>query len=104
MEQLALFTEPLPAAHIDIPLPSITALPEDLVSKAANIKTVLPVTAATGNKETNALPAIEDPLTAFDKHVFEKAAARGNPQSKPRLSSVNKSAIKPSGKKPLWNK
>jgi hypothetical protein len=103
-EQLALFTEPLPAAHIDIPLPSITALPEDLVSKAANIKTALPVTATTGNKETNAAKATEHPLTAFDKHVFEKATAKGDPQSKLRLSSVNKSTIKPSGKKPLWNK
>jgi Histone H1-like nucleoprotein HC2 len=103
-EQLTLFTEQLPAAHIDIPLPSITALPEDLVSKAANIKTTVPVAEKTPGQQANAAKATEDPLTAFDKHVFEKATAKGDPQSKLRLSSVNKSSIKPSGKKPLWNK
>jgi Histone H1-like nucleoprotein HC2 len=103
-EQLALFTEQSPAAHIDIPLPSITALPEDLVSKAANIKTTLPSAEKTQSQQANAAKATEDPLTAFDKHVFEKATAKGDPQSKLRLSSVNKSSIKPSGKKPLWNK
>jgi colicin import membrane protein len=103
-EQLALFTEQLPAAHIDIPLPSITALPEDLVSKAANIKTTVPAAEKTPGQQANAAKATEDPLTAFDKHVFEKATAKGDPQSKLRLSSVNKSSIKPSGKKPLWNK
>jgi hypothetical protein len=104
LEQLTLFEDQLPAAHIDIPLPSITALPNDLVSKAANTKTTVPVAEKIPGQPANAVKANEDPLTAFDKHVFEKATAKGDPQSKLRLSSVNKSSIKPSGKKPLWNK
>lgn len=47
---------------------------------------------------------IEDPLTSFDKHVYQKATIKGDPHSKLHLSSVNKSTIRPSGKKPLWRK
>jgi hypothetical protein len=64
----------------------------------------VPAAEKTPGQQANAAKATEDPLTAFDKHVFEKATAKGDPQSKLRLSSVNKSSIKPSGKKPLWNK
>jgi hypothetical protein len=45
---------------------------------------------------------IEDPIKAFDMHVAEKASVKRDPKGM-RVSSVSKSRIKPSGKKPLWH-
>lgn len=91
-------------------MPDTTALPEakelseELVEKAANTNVPGPaIEEPSGNGLT--VPAkIEDPLTSFDKHVFQKATTKGDPHSKLHLSSVNKSSIRPSGKKPLWRK
>lgn len=46
----------------------------------------------------------EDPLMSFDKHAFQKATTKGDPHSKLHLNTTGKSAIRPSGKKPLWKK
>ena len=79
-------------------------LSEELVEKAATTNVPGPaIEEPSGNGLT--VPAkIEDPLTSFDKHVFQKATTKGDPHSKLHLSSVNKSTIRPSGKKPLWRK
>ena len=43
-----------------------------------------------------------DPVTSFDKNVFNKATSKGDPHSNRHFSSKPKNTIKPSGKKPLW--
>lgn len=48
------------------------------------------------------IAAPPDPLWVNDERLRAKAALRGNPGNKIRESSVNRSRIKPSGKKPLW--
>ncbi len=85
-------------------LPQAKELSEELVEKAATTNVPGPaIEEPSGNGLT--VPAkIEDPLTSFDKHVYQKATAKGDPHSKLHLSSVNKSTIRPSGKKPLWRK
>jgi Family of unknown function (DUF6496) len=85
-------------------LPQAKELSEGLVEKTANTNIPGPsIEEPSGNGLT--VPAkIEDPLTSFDKHVYQKATAKGDPHSKLHLSSVNKSTIRPSGKKPLWRK
>jgi hypothetical protein len=85
-------------------LPQAKELSEELVEKAATTNIPGPaIVEPSGNGLT--VPAkIEDPLTSFDKHVFQKATTKGDPHSKLHLSSVNKSSIRPSGKKPLWRK
>jgi hypothetical protein len=85
-------------------LPQAKELSEELVEKTANTNIPGPsIEEPSGNGLT--VPAkIEDPLTSFDKHVFQKATTKGDPHSKLHLSSVNKSSIRPSGKKPLWRK
>ena len=85
-------------------LPQAKELSEELVEKAATTNVPGPaIEEPSGNGLT--VPAkIEDPLTSFDKHVFQKATTKGDPHSKLHLSSVNKSTIRPSGKKPLWRK
>ncbi|WP_462252005.1 DUF6496 domain-containing protein [Ferruginibacter sp.] len=85
-------------------LPQAKELSEELVEKTANTNIPGPaIEEPSGNGLT--VPAkIEDPLTSFDKHVFQKATTKGDPHSKLHLSSVNKSTIRPSGKKPLWRK
>jgi hypothetical protein len=53
----------------------------------------------------NDAPAItENPATLFDKNVFNKAMAKGDPHSNMQFSSKPKNTIKPSGKKPMWRK
>ena len=85
-------------------LPQAKELSEELVEKAATTNVPGPaIEEPSGNGLT--VPAKrEDPLTSFDKHVFQKATTKGDPHSKLHLSSVNKSTIRPSGKKPLWRK
>ena len=85
-------------------LPQAKELSEELVEKTANTNAPGPaIQEPSGNGLT--VPAkIEDPLTSFDKHVYQKATTKGDPHSKLHLSSVNKSSIRPSGKKPLWRK
>ena len=85
-------------------LPQANELSEELVEKAATTNVPGPaIEEPSGNGLT--VPAkIEDPLTSFDKHVYQKATTKGDPHSKLHLSSVNKSSIRPSGKKPLWRK
>ncbi|HQW83033.1 MAG TPA: hypothetical protein PK987_01155 [Ferruginibacter sp.] len=46
----------------------------------------------------------KDPLRAFDKHVFQKTTAKGDPHKRLRLNNKSKKAILPSNKKPLWRK
>jgi hypothetical protein len=43
---------------------------------------------------------IEDPVRTFDRHMFEKATAKGDPHSKLHLSSAGKSPIRLSRKRP----
>lgn len=91
---------PIPAA---VSLPPVEEQSEDLVGKAANLDAgnglMLP-----GSGSTDALRVTEDPIKTFDKNVFNKATAKGNPHSNLQFSSKPKNAVKPSGKKPLWNK
>lgn len=85
-------------------LPDAKELSEELVEKTASINMPGPeIEEPSGNGLTVAAK-IEDPLTSFDKHVFQKATIKGDPHGKLHLSSVNKSSIRPSGKKPLWRK
>lgn len=79
--------------------PAMLELSEELIEKTAN--TGKPMMAP--EVGSNASAATEDPIQAFDKHVFNKATSKGYPHSKLRLSSKPKNAIKPSGKKPLWH-
>jgi hypothetical protein len=46
----------------------------------------------------------EDPLRVFDKHVFKKATAKGDPRHNMPISSKPKRSKMPSAKKPLWRK
>jgi len=46
---------------------------------------------------------IEDPVTAADQKGYNRATTKGDPHQKLHLSSA-KGGIKPSGKKPLWNR
>jgi len=81
------------------PSPDITALPEDeLVSKAANIKTTPPSVEEPGNG-TDA--PVHEPANSFDQQVFDRNNARGNPQSHMQLSSVKKGSVKVSNKKTI---
>ena len=82
-------------------LPALTELLEELTPQPNEI--INPVKEPSGNALTVPVK-IEDPLTSFDKHVYQKATTKGDPHSKLHLSSVNKSSIRPSGKKPLWRK
>lgn len=46
----------------------------------------------------------QDPIRSFDKHVFSKATAKGDPRSKLHLNTKSKKPKMPSAKKPLWKK
>ncbi len=78
----------------------VIQLPDATVEKAAN----------TGNEQMmvpgdglNGAPLLtNDPVTTFDQNTFNRATAKGDPQSNMRLSSVSKGPKKPAGKKPLW--
>ena len=78
--------------------PAMAQLSEELVEKAANTSNSKPMIAPADG--LNAAP-VTDPVQAFDKNVFNKATAKGDPHSKLHLSKA-KNTIKPSGKKPLW--
>ena len=78
--------------------PAMAELSEELVEKAANTSNSKPMIAP--GDGLNAAP-VTDPVQAFDKNVFNKATAKGDPHSKLHLSKA-KNTIKPSGKKPLW--
>ena len=85
-------------------LPAPTELLEELTPQQPQPNEIInPVKEPSGNALTVPVK-IEDPLTSFDKHVYQKATTKGDPHSKLHLSSVNKSSIRPSGKKPLWRK
>lgn len=74
-------------------------LPDAIVENAANISHPMMVP---GDGLDEAVAATPDPVKTFDKNVFNKATAKGDPHSNRNLSSKPKNAIKPSGKKPLW--
>ncbi len=90
---------------IPVVLPAIPALisPDDVVGKAANIETNRQQMMVPGDG-LNAAPVAENPATVFDRNVFNKATAKGDPHSGMQISSVPKGAKKPSAKKPLWRK
>ncbi|MBX2933072.1 MAG: histone H1-like repetitive region-containing protein [Ferruginibacter sp.] len=46
----------------------------------------------------------EDPIHIFDKHVYQKATAKGDPHKKLYFNNKSKKAKMPSNKKPLWRK
>lgn len=85
-------------------LPAIPAVfsPDDVVGKAANIETNRQMMVP--GDGLNAAPVAENPVTLFDRNVFNKATAKGDPHSGMQISSVPKGAKKPSAKKPLWRK
>ena len=86
-------------------IPPATELSEELVEKAANInETGQPQMMEPGDSLNTAPAKTEDPVTIFDKSVFNKATAKGDPHSNMHLSPVRKGSVKPSGKKPLWRK
>jgi len=91
---------PVPAA---VSLPPVEEQSEDLVGKAANLDAGNGVMIP-GNGPNDAPLLTEDPIKTFDKNVFNKATKKGNPHSNLQFSSKPKNAVKPSGKKPLWNK
>lgn len=96
--------------------------PKAVVKKKAIVKKVIPVkvvkpkpskAAAVSTPlipeliiQNDTIPEVksEDPLMSFDKHAFQKATTKGDPHSKLHLNNTGKSAIRPSGKKPLWRK
>jgi len=82
-----------------VPVAVPIQLPDALVVNAANIGHPM-IQPGDGLTETAA--ATEDTVKSFDKNVFNKATAKGDPHSNRNLSSKPKNAIKPSGKKPLW--
>lgn len=90
---------------IEIPdtasLPPASELSEELVEKAANINGSKPMVVPGGGLN-EAAPVTTDPVQAFDKNVFNKATAKGDPHSNLQFSSKPKNSIRPSGKKPLW--
>lgn len=81
------------------PVVSPILLPDATVENAANINTQMMVP---GDGLNEAPVKTEDPVKIFDKNVFNKATAKGDPHSNMHFSSKPKNAIKPSGKKPLW--
>ncbi len=97
-------TEQLDKVPDTTALPEAKELSEELVEKAANTNIPGPAIEEPSGNGLTVFSKIEDPLTSFDKHVFQKATTKGDPHSKLHLSSVNKSTIRPSGKKPLWRK
>ncbi len=46
----------------------------------------------------------EDPVTTFDKHMFQKATAKGDPHSKIHLASAGKNPIRAFAKRSMRNK
>ena len=85
-------------------LPALSALSEETVEKAAHPAQVVNQDTDQNNGLNNTSTRTEDPLRSFDKHEFQKATAKGDPRSKLHLSTLGKKPIRPSGKKPLWNK
>ncbi len=86
-------------------LPPATELSEELIEKAANInETGQPQMMVPGDSFNTTPVKTEDPVTIFDRNVFNKATTKGDPHSNMHLSSVRKGSLKPSGKKPLWRK
>ena len=83
------------------PIP-VTAIkqPGKIEEKAVNNNIVHATSNAAGNELT--VTKTEDPLNTFDKHEFQKATSKGDPRSKLHLNRTSKSAIRRSGKKPLW--
>ena len=94
-----IFPEVLP---VTATTPPVSVLPDDLVGKAANVETDVTKLMVPGSNDAPLIT--EDPVTAFDKNVFNKATAKGDPHSNMQFSSKPKNAVKPSGKKPLWRK
>ena len=89
----------------EIPLPTaVLPAPDDLVGKADNIETDRPQMMVPGDGLDEAPAVTENPSMAFDRNVFNKATAKGDPHSSMQISSVPKGSKKPSGKKPLWRK
>jgi len=84
-------------------LPPVVERSDDLVAKAANLDTgagqVVP------GDELNDAPLITaDPVRTFSQNEFNKGTLKGELHSNLRFNSKPKNAVKPSGKKPLWNK
>ena len=86
-------------------IPPASELSEELVEKTANINdNNRPQMMVPADGLNTALVKTENPVTLFDKNVFNKATAKGDRHSNMHLSSVRKGSVKPSGKKPLWRK
>jgi len=85
-------------------VPEVTSLPEGLVEEPNNTITADNAIDEPSGSGLQMPVTIEDPVTSFDKHMFEKATAKGDPHSKLHLSSVKKGSVRPAGKKPLWRK
>ncbi len=80
-------------------LPPTTELSEELVEKAANTNREQMMVPGDGLNDSP--PVTESQVTGFDKNVFNKAMAKGDPHSNMQFSSKPKNAVKSSGKKPL---
>lgn len=75
------------------------------VKEKANLRSAtaeMEAPVATNHVQTEMLQS-EDPMRSVDQHAFDRFTTKGDPRQKLQLSSKPKSAIKPSGKKPLWN-
>ncbi len=81
------------------PIEAPIQLPDATVENAANINKPM----MSPGDGLNAAPLItEGPVKTFDKNVFNKVTAKGDPHGNRHFSSKPKNTIKPSGKKPLW--
>ena len=84
-------------------LPAPAELSEELAEQTVHNEQVVNQDTDQGHG-LNPVERAEDPIRSFDKHEFQKATAKGDPRSKLHLSAAGKKPIRPSGKKPLWNK
>jgi hypothetical protein len=87
------------------PAETMTHLPKEIISKAANINHTTDEQPPVAEKSP-ALPGpkIEDPIMSVDKKVVARATSKMDPKHNMQLSSSPKNSLKPSGKKPLWRR
>lgn len=102
-KKTAAIRTPIPKAPKKENLPPATELSEEMSEKAVHEEKESQTMMGSAHG-AEPLEKKEDPIMAFDMHTAQKAAARGNRNNKIRVSSTGQRSIRPSGKKPLWNK
>jgi Family of unknown function (DUF6496) len=88
--------------------PEKTVMPAEgvMMNKAAGINNNMDDQLPPVQEKSSSIPPVKNqgPMMAVDKKAVEKLTTKMDPKHNMPISSTPKNALKPSGKKPLWNR